>query len=150
LSELSERQDMNLLFYAPRSDEPTERLQKVIETILPRVNREIHRDLQGLIKRLYEPSDGRRVLVLCPSKEYLSCIQIIRSLFLSIPVIVVLPDRETETVALGHSLRPRLLTYEDSDFLELAGVLVKMAEAPAHTEHSGKRDRHKLRNRPAP
>ena len=37
-----------------------------------------------------------------------------------------LPDREANTITIGHSLHPRFLTYIDSDFVELAGVLVRM------------------------
>ena len=126
---------MNLLFYASTSDEVTKRLQKVIETILPGENKEIYRDIQSLSRRLREPLEGRRIFVLLASnRKDLSAIQSIRSLLSDASVIVVLPDRDSETITQAHRLRPRFLTYIDSDFVELAGVLVKMAKASAQSE----------------
>jgi hypothetical protein len=78
--------------------------------------------------------DQRIFLLLASNRKDLSAVQSIRSLLSDAPVIVVLPDRDTDTITQGHRLRPRFLTYIDSDFVELAGVLVKMAKASAQSE----------------
>lgn len=128
---------MNLLFYVSTTDEATNRLQKVVETVLPGENREIYRDIQSLSKRLREPPEGRRIAVLLASnRQDLSAFESIRNLLSDLPIILVLPDRKIDTITQGHTLRPRFLTYMDSDFVELAGVLLKMARAPAPTEIS--------------
>jgi hypothetical protein len=122
---------MNLLFYASTAQEVTKRLQKVIEMVVPGKNRWICRDIQGLSQRLREPADGQRIVVLSPSnRQDLSSIQSIRDLLSDDPIIIILPDRKADTVSMGHSLRPRFLTYFDSDFVELAGVLDKMLMNP--------------------
>jgi hypothetical protein len=41
-------------------------------------------------------------------------------------LILVLPDEEMETVSRGHVLRPRFITYAESDFIDVSAVLGKM------------------------
>ncbi|MDP3029372.1 MAG: hypothetical protein Q8O04_07735 [Deltaproteobacteria bacterium] len=36
------------------------------------------------------------------------------------------PDQEKDTIAKGHSPRPRFVTYADSDFLDVAAALGKI------------------------
>ncbi|MCD6199973.1 MAG: hypothetical protein J7K15_15635, partial [Deltaproteobacteria bacterium] len=50
----------------------------------------------------------------------------VRDLIWDLRLILILPDREAGTIAKGHILRPRFLTYLDSDFTEVAAVLKKM------------------------
>ena len=40
--------------------------------------------------------------------------------------ILVLPDREAETIALGHTLYPRFISFADGDLQDVAAVLDKM------------------------
>lgn len=40
-------------------------------------------------------------------------------------IILVLPDSEPETVSLGHILRPRFITYGDSDYMDVSAILGK-------------------------
>lgn len=123
---------MNLLFYASTIHGATKRLQEAIETIIPEEYREIYQDIQSLSQRLREPGNGQRLAVLSASdRRDLSDIQSIQSLLSDIPIIVVLPDRKPDTITLGHRLRPRFLTYLDSDFVGLTGVLVKMIKTAA-------------------
>jgi len=41
-------------------------------------------------------------------------------------IILILPDRDRETITNGLKLRPRFFTYADEDFGEVAAVLAKM------------------------
>jgi len=47
-------------------------------------------------------------------------------LFQNIRIILLVPSKEAETVALAHQLRPRFLTDINSDFAEITAVLKKM------------------------
>ena len=40
-------------------------------------------------------------------------------------IILVLPDSEPETVSLGHILRPRFITYGDSDYMDVSAIMGK-------------------------
>lgn len=53
----------------------------------------------------------------------------LRELLTGNKVILILPDRNRDTVDLGHSLRPRFITYNDSDFLEMAAVIRHILES---------------------
>ena len=43
-------------------------------------------------------------------------------------MLVVLPDRQRVTVALGHTMRPRFLCHNDDNPSELADVMGKLIE----------------------
>jgi hypothetical protein len=52
----------------------------------------------------------------------------VRHLFRHVPVVLVLPDTDEETIALAHRLRPRYLTYIDTHFVGLYPVLERLFE----------------------
>ena len=60
------------------------------------------------------------------SREDLVDLLSIRNLLDDLRVILLLPNREKETINKGHTLRPRFLTYADSNLLNVAAVLSKM------------------------
>jgi hypothetical protein len=62
------------------------------------------------------------------NKEKLSQLLTIKELFKDIDLILVLNKRDHETIALSHLLRPRFITYTDSDLLDVASVFIKMKE----------------------
>ena len=103
-----------------------------MEIVVPEGKRTTYRDIQTLSQRLREPAEGQRIVLLtASSRQDLSLIQSIRGLLSDESIILILPDREADTIAMGHSLHPRFLTYMDSDFTELPGVLVKMLRTSA-------------------
>ena len=89
---------------------------------------EVFRNIESLAQRIRRPLPNRFniVILLAASREDLADILSIRYLFHDVSIILVLPDQEAETIAKGHTLRPRFLTYTDSDFEEVAAVLNKM------------------------
>ena len=52
------------------------------------------------------------------------------SVFISRPpnlrLVLILPDRDKETIAMAHTLRPRFVTYANGNYSELREVLKKM------------------------
>ena len=65
-------------------------------------------------------------ILLAASKEELQELVSVGELLEDIRIILVLPDTDRDTVANAHILRPRYLTYVDSDFSDVAAVLSKM------------------------
>ena len=119
--------DMNLLFYAPVTDGVGERLQGVVKVLVPEENLEIHRTIDSLSRRLRRPTYDVAVAVfLAPTKEDLLEILSIKDLIWNLRIILILPDREEDTIAQGHTLRPRFLTYADGNFADVAVVLRTM------------------------
>jgi hypothetical protein len=117
----------NVIFYRMFSEGTGGQLQKVIEDVVPNENAEIYSTIDMLAERLRRPSYNVAVAVLLiGGREELWDVLSIRHLFDSIKIILILPDRTDETIAIGHKLRPRFLSYLDNDFKDVAAVLKKM------------------------
>lgn len=122
---MEKKKGMNVLYYS--TGEPGERLQRMIQDIVPRERLEIFRTFEGFSDRLRKPMDDIPVaVILAATDDDLLTILSISHLLYDVRFILVLPDREDPTVAIGHSLKPRFLSYTDSDFREVTAVLGKM------------------------
>jgi hypothetical protein len=118
---------VNLIFYSAASGSPEERLQRVIESVIPEWGGTVCRTLDELSERLLQPKNDLAIALLLAEKrgdiEELSSLS---NLFRSMRIILIAPDCDKETIAAAHLLRPRLLTYSDSDFTDVCTVLAKI------------------------
>ncbi|MGA3175655.1 MAG: hypothetical protein ABSE25_14700 [Syntrophorhabdales bacterium] len=106
---MEKRRTMNVLFYS--TGEAGERLQRVIQELVPKNKLEVYTNLEGFSDRLRKPMDDIPVaVILAASENDLLTILSISHLLYDVRFILVLPDREDPTVAIGHSLRPRFLS----------------------------------------
>lgn len=122
---MERRRMMSVLFYA--TGDAGERLQRVIQDLVPKEKLEVYKTFEGFSERLRKPMDDIPVaVILAASEDDLLTILSISHLLYDVRFILILPDREDPTVAIGHSLRPRFLSYTDSDFREVTAVLGKM------------------------
>ena len=124
---------MRLLLYAPASEGVGERLQGMIEGLVPKNTMEVCRSIESLSRRLRQPADDlsiAAVLLAARSEDLLGLLSI-RDLLRDVRIILILPDREANTIAQGHTLRPRFLSYTDSDFTDVLAVLGKCLESYA-------------------
>ena len=122
---------MRVILYAHADAGPSDSLQKLIETTIPVGRMEIQRNFEGLSHRLREPLNNRVVaILLLTSREDLTNILSIQHLLRDIEIILLAPDSNPETIAMAHQLRPRFLTYSNSDFESLGAVLRKMLKNP--------------------
>ncbi|MBL7175664.1 MAG: hypothetical protein ISS66_07535 [Desulfobacteraceae bacterium] len=119
--------ETNVLLYIPVIGEANEKIQGVIDKVSPDAKREIIETIEDLSRRLCRPVDRPTIAILAAeNKEDLLNIISIRHLLSEIPIILILPDREESTTAMGYTLWPRFLTYVDSNSSELVAVLGKM------------------------
>ena len=120
---------MNLFFYVSVMEGAGNRLYEIIESVVPEDQIEIYRTTKSLFRRLRQPKDNLNIAVLlASSKKDLSDILSIGDLLSDISIILILPDEEEDTIAKGHTLRPRFLTYSDNSFQGVRAVLMKMLE----------------------
>ena len=120
---------MKLLVYAAKSDGVAQDLQQVIEEIVPKENLEIYRYFNSLSYRLQQPMNGLEIaILLAVSDQDLADFLSLQDLLSEIRTILILPDREPSTFARAHILRPRFMTYTDSDFGDVKAVLSKMID----------------------
>jgi hypothetical protein len=118
---------VELIYYSARNGGPDERLRRVIELFFPKECSGIYGNAVELSGALRKASDASTiVLIHAMSKEDLRVILEMKDLLMDKRIIIILPDRETSTIAMGHILRPRLMSFEDSDFFEIAAVLTRM------------------------
>jgi len=118
---------MSVLLYATAEKGPGERLRAVVKTFVPEKNIELLATIQSLSDRLREPKDAEDVaILLAANRDELGEFLSVSDLLSDLRIILVLPDREGETVAKGHTLKPRFLSYGDSNFIDVAAVLSKM------------------------
>ncbi|MBF0496916.1 MAG: hypothetical protein HQK58_10155 [Deltaproteobacteria bacterium] len=117
---------MNMLFYAKTDDGLAGRLRSEIETLIPKPDLEICRTMDGLSRRLRQPlKDLSLGIVFTDSKEDLLGLLLIRDLLLDIKMILILPNREDNTVAVGHALYPRFMSYTDGGLQDVVEVVRK-------------------------
>ncbi len=120
---------MKVLFYAKAIKGGGRRLLRVIERLLPNDVLEIYNSIDGLSRWFNrpQPADVPVIVVFqAVGQEDLQSMLSIRDLLVDVRILMVLPDKEKETIAKAHRLRPRFITYADSDFLEIGAVLNKM------------------------
>ena len=132
---------MSWLLFSSSPKGPGERLQRLLEAVSPGQKSEIIRTISDLSGRFLQPlrCHPNVVILVSKSKEELSELISIRDLLDDLRIILVLPDRERDTVSKGHILRPRFLSYIDSDFIEIAAVLNKiLATSRPEEKGSGK------------
>jgi len=118
---------MKLICYANSDDEAGQRIEAVIHELVSRADTQICRTVASLSSRLRQPGNGVTIaILLTASKKDLGDILSLSDLLSDLRIVLVLPDRDKDTIAKGLTLRPRFLTFADSDFTELSAVLGKM------------------------
>jgi hypothetical protein len=118
---------VDLLFYSPMSGSPEERLQGVIQAVIPGWGGTVCRTVDDLWDRLLQPKNDLTIAcLLAATREDIVGLVSLGNLFRNTRIILIVPDWNKETLAAAHQLRPRLLTYRDSDFAEVFTVLTKM------------------------
>jgi hypothetical protein len=118
---------MKIFIYSTKVNGAGERILKAVETIVSEGNVDIYRSIGELSSGLRQPRNDMNItLLLASSKEDLVDLLSIRDLLCDMRIILILPNSDPETVAKGHMLRPRFLSYCDSDFVDVAAVLSLM------------------------
>jgi hypothetical protein len=120
---------MKVLLYTTEKSKVGERLEKMIKASINGTDVQVHRSIEMLTHKLCEPmavSCEDIVVFLAASKKDLQDILSVRHLINDVRVIIILPDMEKATIAKGHLLRPRFLTFNDNNFEVVTAVLSKM------------------------
>jgi len=116
-----------IILFSPSQRKSGERLQRIAETVVSEKNVIIYRTIDALSEGLRQPrNDVSVALLLASSRMDLYKLVSLRDLLWDIRIILILPDGDPETIAKGHILRPRFLSYCDSNFQDVAAVLSQM------------------------
>lgn len=118
---------MLLIFYEKAIDGIAEQLKGMMKPLIGEDRIKVYHTISILSKRLSQPIDGKVIMVLVAAdRNDLLDIYAIRELFGIIRIIIILPDREDESVRMGYQLQPRFLTYMNEELSEVYSVLRKM------------------------
>jgi hypothetical protein len=119
---------MRIMIYAPSGN-------AVGKLLVNRINSanntpiELYDSLEYLSENLRKPISTPLVAILMPKNnaELSNLIQM-RHLLRNIRIVLILPNRHAETIADGHTLRPRYVSHSDGDLSDVVAVVIKMAE----------------------
>lgn len=129
---------VDLFIYSTSSQDREKELVDLSARSFPDEKVEVYRTPEALSQRLKNPFQTGSVVVLAPgSRQDLQEILSRRDLLRDLRVIIIIPDREVETIAIAHQLRPRYLTYLNESFGDLAAVLAKMVKVHLAQGSSG-------------
>ena len=118
---------MGLLFFSREVKGAGERLKGIIEAHVPEHEIEIYRSVKSLSDRFHKPTYNLTTLILlAATQKDLTDLLHAHQLFNDIPIILILPDREENTILEGLKVFPRYMTYADGDFLDVSAVIGKM------------------------
>jgi hypothetical protein len=122
---------MQLLFYASKNDESENRLDAAIRSVAQGEAVERFVTLEDFRERLRSIVEPNSIMVLAAvDREELSKLQAFREMLTEIYIILVLPDREDDTIKLAHRLKPRFLSQTEDDFSDLSRIVAQMIRSP--------------------
>ncbi|MCK5311194.1 MAG: hypothetical protein KAJ62_03750 [Desulfobacteraceae bacterium] len=115
---------MKIILYANGINNIGEQLENIIHTQVSRTKIQTCNSIELLSQILRQPLNNVSVVILIiDSKEELIQFNLMNMLFDNSRVILILPDRSKETLALGFKLKTSFVSYVDSDLQDVASVL---------------------------
>jgi hypothetical protein len=120
---------VKILFYSSKEEDSEIGIGERLRALVPEERLEVYRSIEELVHGLYRLYRHDTIILLqARDREELLRIVSLRDLLQGLRVILLIPDREGETISLAHSLRPRFLSNSESGFSETMSVLQKMLE----------------------
>lgn len=127
-----------IIFCTPQADSSTEKLLGILYSAVPHAPLEIYCRTRLLKKRLLGPkADISSAVLMVTSTREMEAIMPLQPLLEGVPVLLVLPDNDRDTIAMGHRFSPRLLTYRDGDLSDVAQVATMILKKDGVTEDVG-------------
>ncbi|MCE5249873.1 hypothetical protein LLG96_06595 [bacterium] len=119
---------MKILFYSKNDNQFCRKFCEMVESVIPDCDKEVYRSIESLQNSLCRPLyyDTAIGVFFITDHHELSEIMELQALFRNIRLIVLLPDRQKETITKGHTLHPRFLSFVDNNHSEILAILEKM------------------------
>lgn len=126
---------MKCIFYEKKSGIIAGQIIGLLKASAVENKTELYHTIRTLTQRLTRPIDELAIMVLIAGdRKDLLNILAIHKLFGLIRIIIILPDREDESVKIGYKLQPRFLTYVNGDISEVHAILQKLLVLSASKE----------------
>jgi len=124
-----DRYQVKILFYSSTREDPGMEIGERLRRLAPEEGVEVCRSIEELIRGIHRSYDRDTIILLRvrDRKELLRIVSL-RDLLQDLRIILLIPDREEETIALAHRLRPRFLGNGENDVSDTMSVVGKMME----------------------
>jgi len=121
---------MKLLLYLSKRKNEDRLLRNAVMRIVPASQQEVCFSFENLWRKLHQPLNAVEIAVISAgSRAELLRLMSLSELLSDLRVILVLPDRQKETIAMGLTLLPSYYCFADCNMSELGAVLNKMIGA---------------------
>jgi hypothetical protein len=118
---------VKILFYSSKRQAPGVSIGASLRTLVPDERIEIYHSIENLAHGLLQLLDPDAIVILqAGDRQELLRILSLRDLLQGVRVILLVPDREEETISLAHRFRPRFLASSENDFSNTMSVVRKM------------------------
>ena len=115
---------MKTILYANRMDNIGEKLENIIHAQVPGIQVKTCNSIELFSEMLRQPLNNISVVVLMvTTRDELVHFYLMKLLFDNIRIILILPDRHKDTLALSLKLKTSFISYIDSDLLDVTAVL---------------------------
>ena len=126
---------MKCIFYEKKSGIIADQIIGLIKAQAANNKTELYHTIKKLSLRLSRPVEDQSVVLLIAADRIdLLAIISLQKLLGDIHVIIILPDREDESVNIGYKLKPSFLTYVNGDLSEVHAILKKLLELSGSNE----------------
>lgn len=118
---------MASIIYIPTVNDLETRFCSLLEIALPHRKNEIFRSFEDFSRKLRKPFSNVRVAVLFAANgQEVARILSLGELLADVKMILILADKDHETMMKVHTLRPRYVTWTDGDLGEAVDVFKRM------------------------
>jgi len=118
---------MNVLYYSSSLTGIGKRFLRIVYSHVPQGRIEMCHSIAALEERLHQPLGDMTIAVFhITTAAELEALIARRYLLEDFRIIMILPDSEATTIAMGHVLRPKYVVYSDSDLPDASVILGKM------------------------
>lgn len=119
---------MSVIFYHPLNKNLAgDKLKKIIASSIAKDKIETYRTIDEFYERLQKPICHSSVAVLyAATKKDMGRLLHLREFLSGMKVVLILPDDSIDTIAEGHALSPRFISWADSDFSAIEAVLKRL------------------------
>jgi len=120
---------VKILFYSSIMDYRGTQIRGMLETLVPEDSLEIYGSIEDLTRGIHRLCDHRTIILLrARNREELLRIVSFGDLLQDLRLVLLIPDREEDTISLAHRLRPRFLSNCENNFSDAMNVLRKMLQ----------------------
>ena len=121
---------MNIICFCPRHPHSPYSSASFVESLDAVGHIDVHRQLDTLGEALRHICiDPSIALLVAPDRETLRRLVEMQELLSGMKIVLIVPDRDAHTLALGHRLRPRYVGFFDSNPTEIHAVLARLLHA---------------------